>query len=402
MPDAGARHEVGYDRRVLRASLRCSTALVVASIAPTLLSAQVEIPESDAAKALAERAAALPDADAWRARRTLVRDGILAGADLVPPPRRTELSPIVHGERELDGYRVQNVAFESFPGFFVTGNLYRPLGEPAERSLAAVLCPHGHWADGRFREDMQRRCATFARAGAVVFAYDMAGWQESDQIDHRQDPHTLTYQLWNGVRALDYVLSFAEVDPARVAVTGASGGGTQTFLLAAIDARVAVSAPVVMVSAHFFGGCNCESGRPIHRRDTHTTDNAEIAALAAPRPLLVVSCGKDWTKNVPDVEAPFVRHVYSLLDATGRFDNAHFAAEGHDYGASKRQPVYRFFATHLGLAFDERDGAVDESFVEVLPHDALRCFDERHPRPERALRGEQAVWQAFAQLRTGG
>lgn len=386
----------------MNTSSRFARAFMMLAATSLCLTAQVEIPEQQAAKNVADRADAATDLAAWQRRSALVRDGILQGAELVPLPRRTDLRPIVHSRRELDGYTVENVAFESVPGFFVTGNLYRPRKAAVPESLAAVLCPHGHWADGRFREDMQRRCAVFAKAGAVVFAYDMAGWQESDQIDHKGDHHTLTYQLWNGVRALDFVLQQPGVDPERVAVTGASGGGTQTFLLTAIDERVRVSVPVVMVSAHFFGGCNCESGLPIHRRETHTTDNAEIAALAAPRPLLVVSCGKDWTKNVPEVEAPYLHHVYALHDRARCFENAHFADEGHDYGRSKRQPVYRFFEKHLGLSF-AREGAedsalVDESFVEVLPHDALRCFDDAHPRPQHACADGEAVRKAFVAL----
>ena len=368
--------------------------------------AQVKIPEAEAVENLKAFAATYSDQASWEKRASMLRKGILAGAALDPLPTRTPSNPVIHSVRKCDGYSVANVYLESIPGLFVTGNLYRPTGPaPAggSKPFAAILCPHGHWEDGRFRRDMQARCATFARMGAVVFAYDMAGWQESAfQIDHRGDKHTLTYQTWNSMRALDFLLELDGVDPKRVAVTGASGGGTQTFLLAALDARVSVSVPAVMVSAHFYGGCNCESGRRIHRRDEFQTNNAEIAALAAPRPQLLVSCGGDWTKNTPEVEFPYIRSVYALYGKAGHVENAHFPAEDHDYGPTKRQPVYAFLARHLGLDLaalgKDSAGGVDESFVRFFRHPDLKCFDDEHPVPPHALRGKGALRKAFAAL----
>ncbi len=387
----------------LLTSLSQAVAVVAAAVvlSPSA-DAQVKIPEADAIANLEKMRATYSDRAGWEKRAALLRKGILQGADLWPLPRRTPLRQVVHSVKQAAGYTVANVYLESIPGLFVTGNLYRPTAM-ANKPLAAILCPHGHWKEGRFRKDMQARCAVFAKMGAVVFAYDMVGWQESaGQVDHRGDKHVLTYQTWNSMRVIDFLLGLDGVDASRVAVTGASGGGTQTFLLAALDSRVAVSVPVVMVSAHFYGGCNCESGRAIHRRAEFQTNNAEIAALAAPRPLLLVSNGKDWTKNTPKVEFPHVRSVYALYGAEQRVANAHFPTEGHDYGASKRQPVYAFLARHLGLDLgpvNKAGGAtVDESFVEFFSHDQLRCFDTEHPRPKHALRGQQAVRQAFAAL----
>jgi len=368
------------------------------------LSAQIKIPEAEAKSDLEAFAKTFSDRASWEKRANLIRHGILAGADLVPFPAKTPLRAVFHSRRELDGYTVENVYFESFPGYFVTGNLYCPT-ERRGHKLAAILCPHGHWKAGRFRNDMQARCAVFAKMGAAVFAYDMAGWQESTQIDHRKDKHALTYQLWTSIRVVDFLTSLDDVDPARVGVTGASGGGTQTFLLTAVDPRITASAPVVMVSAHFFGGCNCESGRPIHRRKTYKTNNAEITALAAPRPLLIVSDGKDWTKNVPNVELPYIKSIYALYHAENLATNAHFPTEGHDYGASKRQPVYRFFAKHLALDLDAvggKDGKVDESFVTYLPHAQLCCFNANHKRPASAPVGAEAVLEAFEAAKARG
>ena len=336
----------------------------------------------------------------WKERADNIRLNILKGLNLSPLPEKTPLRPLLSPARRHEGYTVQNVAFESLPGFLVTGNLYRPTAR--SESYAGVLCPHGHFKNvdgdggGRFRADMQKRCATMARMGAVVFAYDMVGYGESRQVEHKL-PLTLTLQTWNSIRAVDFLLdlSWTRVDPKRIAVTGASGGGTQSFLLAAVDERIGVSVPVVMVSAHFFGGCKGESGLPIHKSRHHETNNAEISALIAPKPLLLVSDGKDWTKNVPEIEYPHIRKIYALFDAGDKVENAHFAEEGHDYGFTKRCAVYPFLAKHLGLslkAVQNAAGEIDESQVTVENKETLQVFG-----PER-LEGAEAVEKALRAL----
>ncbi|MGV3504092.1 MAG: alpha/beta hydrolase [Adhaeribacter sp.] len=355
--------------------------------------------EAEGKQALETFARTYSDKKSWEKRAAIIRQGIISGGQLQSFPTKNPLKPIVHSKKIYAGYTVENVAFESFPGFFVTGNLYRPTRELP--SYAAILSPHGHFPDhknmGRFHETVQKRCATLARMGAVVFAYDMIGYGDSDQSEHKAPnlhPKALSLQVNNSMRAIDFLLSLPKVDPKRIGVTGESGGGTQTFLLTALDQRVAVAAPVVMVSAHFFGGCTCESGMPIHKSARHQTSNVEIAALAAPRPLMLVSDGKDWTQNTPEVEYPYIRNIYKLYQGENLVENVHLPLEGHDYGPNKRKAVYPFLAKHLKLDLSQVQdarGEIDESFVQLEQPDKLRVWDAAHPRPSYAITGKAAI-----------
>lgn len=312
----------------------------------------------------------------WEVRSRAIRQQILTGSGLSGLQKKRSVPHVKIGKvHDLDGYRVTNLAIESTPGSWITGNLYEPVGQKGP--FAAILCPHGHWSDpadyGRFRPDMQKRCAVLCRMGAVVFAYDMVGYGDNKQVTRHEDPLALQIQTRNSIRVVDYLVSRKDVDPGRIAVTGASGGGTQSFILTAIDDRIAVSVPCVQVSAHFFGGCVCESGMPIHKNGSFQTNNVEIAALAAPRPMLLISDGADWTKNTPVVEFPFIRMIYKLYGRESLVENAHFADGKHDYGFNKRQAAYRFLAKHLKLNADPV--LMGEEWVKILPADDLRLTD---------------------------
>ncbi len=327
----------------------------------------------------------------WEKRADKIRDGIIEGMQL---DKMDDISgnfhAIIRNTKEMDGYIVENIAIESFPGFYVTGNLYRPAQK--QEKYAAVLSPHGHLANKRFTHYIQKRCAVLARMGAIVFAYDMVGYGESQQVSHKI-PIALLLQTYNSKRVLDYLLSRPDVDPERIGMTGGSGGGTQTFVLAAIDDRIRVSAPVVQVSAHFFGGCVCESGMPIHKSNEHQTNNVEIAALCAPRPMLLVSDGNDWTRNTPRVEYPYIQKVYSLYDVEHKVENVHLPLEKHDYGFSKRVAMYNFFSHYLKLNSRNvpyEDG-YKEDFVTILPESDLKVFDENFQTPSDLLQGDEAV-----------
>lgn len=327
----------------------------------------------------------------WEKRAEVIRRGLISGMklDQMPDPGNS-FHPIIRNTRTMDGYIVENIAIESFPGFYITGNLYRPVD--GNKKCPAILSPHGHWEDRRMSADVQIRCAAFARMGAVVFAYDMIGYGDSRQVSHKI-PIGLLLQTYNSKRVLDYLVTRPDVDPERIGVTGESGGGTQTIMITAIDDRIKVSVPVVMVSAHFFGGCTCESGMPVHRSENHQTNNVEIAALCAPRPMLLISDGGDWTKNTPRIEFPYLQKVYALYDAESKLDNAHSPGERHDYGPTKRYPVYNFFSHYLKIDANKLPYSYgfDESFVTILPKADLRVFDGKNPIPANVLMGDAAV-----------
>ena len=247
--------------------------------------------------------------DEWRQRAAYLRQHVLASAGLLPLPEKTPLSPVVFDETTHVDYRVAKVYFESLPGFLVTGNLYRPTGDGP---FPAILSPHGHWDYGRLENteiaSVPGRAINLARQGFVVFTYDAIGYNDSRQLAHTFDGRRARLwglslgglQLWNSIRALDFLETLPYVRRDAIGATGASGGGTQTFLLAAVDERVRVAAPVNMISLQMQGGCLCEN-LPGLRLDT---TNVELAATIAPRPLLMVSATGDWTRDTMRSDTP--------------------------------------------------------------------------------------------------
>jgi dienelactone hydrolase len=345
----------------------------------------------------------------WRARRGALRRQILSAAGMLPMPDRNPLNPVTVNRLAVGDVVIETILLETLPGYFLAANLYRPARDSGRHP--AVLSPHGHWRHGRLENtstySVPALGVNLARQGYIVFAHDMVGYQ-----DTRQTPHDfggwreqlwsfnpLGLQLWNSIRALDYLESRPDVDPERLAVTGASGGGTQTVLLAAIDDRVRVDAPVNMVSASAQGADPCEEA-PNLRLDTF---NVEFAAMMAPRPMLLVSCSGDWTRNTPVEEFPAVQRIYSLYGRAVQVSNRHFNAH-HNYNADSRQAVYRFFGLHL-LGFDEFDNPevpvppFNDADLKVrklpetaLPYDALfRQWREASDRQNRQAADPETV-----------
>ncbi len=295
----------------------------------------------------------------WLSRMASLRKQILVSAGLWPLPPKAPLNSEIFGRIDYEDYSIEKVYFESHPGFYVTGNLYRPLGK--QGPFPAILSPHGHWPYGRFASQVHgsvpARAVHFARQGAIVFSYDMVGYNDSFQVSHSfrgaeeelWSVGLLGLQLWNSIRVVDFLLSLPEVDKSRLAATGASGGATQTFLLTAIDDRIKVSAPVNMISGHMQGGSICENA-PGLRIDTC---NIEIGAMMAPRPMLMVSATGDWTTDTPRIEYPGIRHIYELYGKQDRISNEHFHAP-HNYNKESREAVYAWFDRWLlGQNFEE-------------------------------------------------
>jgi len=358
-------------------------------------------PVEEGKKHLGQLLSLYKDLSAWESRKEELRKCFLEQMGLTPMPKKTPLNPIYTPKRKMDGYTVENVAIETIPGVYLCGSLYRP--EKGKGPFPAILCTHGH-ADnsdlnqyGRYRPDHQYRCAILATMGAVVFSYEMFAWGES-QLQVNKEVHrtglALTMQTVNSMRVIDFLESLPYVDPKRIGVTGESGGGTQTFLLTALDDRVKVSVPVVMVSSYFYGGCPCESGLPIHSCSDAGTNNAEIAAMATPRPMLVISDGGDWTQHVPEIEFPYLKKVYELFGKSENVENVHLATEGHDYGVSKRIALYDFMARHMGLninAVKDKAGKIDESKVTIENFETLLVFGKDGKLPPSAVKGPEAV-----------
>ncbi|MCW5982905.1 MAG: acetylxylan esterase [Bryobacteraceae bacterium] len=330
---------------------------------------------------------AYPTRAAWEAKKAQLRRQILFAAGLYPLPDKDPLQSTVFGRLERDGYSIEKVYLETLPGFYLGGNLYRPLGQTGP--FPAVAKAHGHWAYGRLEEQPLASAHTLAvnlaRSGYVVFSYDMLGNNDTLQTPHvfggpveqlwSFSPFGL--QLWNSIRVIDFLESLPAVDPNRIAVTGASGGGTQTFSVAAVDDRVRYAAPVNMVSAIMQGGCRCENAAGL-RIDTF---NVEFAAMMAPRPLLLVSSTQDWTRNTPSEEFPAVREIYALYDAAVQVETVQIDAP-HNYNRESREAVYRFLAKHAQGRQDAASIAESEAPVERLQD--LLVFHAR-PLPPNAL-----------------
>ena len=302
----------------------------------------------------------------WEARAAQLRKQILAAAGLMPLPERTPLHPQVFGRVERQGYSVEKVLLETMPGFYLGGNLYRPLGKSGK--FPGIASPHGHWDYGRLENtalvSVPGRCINLARQGYVVFSYDMVGYDDTIQTPHdfggqREDLWSfgaLGLQLWDSMRAIDFLQSLPDVDSERIAVTGASGGGTQTFLVSAVDPRVKFAAPVNMISAIMQGGA-CESAPGLRLG----TFNVEIGALMAPRPLLMISASGDWTHNTPKEEFPAIQSIYKLYGKPELVESVEIDSP-HNYNKDSREVMYRFFARYVQ---GEKDpNVVEKNFLQ--------------------------------------
>ena len=379
--------------------------------------------------------------DAWKARSEQVRQQLLVSLGLWPKPKMAPPKPTLYGTRELDGYSVSKVYFESLPGLFVTGSLYLPETNPDRLAKRpAILSPHGHWTDGRFysatdkevrqslatgserfesaaRNHMQARCVHLARMGCVVFQYDMLGYADSQQISfdraHRfglagpnpaVDPKqwllyspqaeghsqsVMAIQTLNSLQAFEFLAQRADVDPNRIAITGASGGGTQSFIAAAIEPRIAGAFPAVMVSTGMQGGCTCENACGLRVG----TGNVELAAMIAPRPQ-GLTAADDWTRTMAKDGFPELQKIYDLFGAKNQVSltpNLHF---GHNYNHVSRVGLYGFINKLFQLGHQE---PVLERDFELLKREDLTVWDEKHIAPPSGTNFEASLLTGWAE-----
>ena len=315
----------------------------------------------------------------WEARRDSLRrevrqrleldaflDSCVTTSDGSPSGKR----PVILSKvRRHDGYTTQNICIELTPGQHLFGTIYASLKKGKH---ALIVCPDGHWPY-RYRKDEQQRLGTLARMGAVCVDFDLYGWGESQNEVGEAAHHTSrahVYQAACGYILLDWMLkNRKDIDIERVGVMGGSGGGTHTVLLSLLDDRVTASAPVVHLASHFDGGCPCESGKPVQLAAGGTCE-PELAAVMAPKPMLIVSDGGDWTSSVPTLEFPFLQRIYGFYGARDQVRNVHLPNERHDFKENKRQAVYDFFIDVFRL-----DRAMlDESKVTIEPDQALKSL----------------------------
>jgi dienelactone hydrolase len=346
------------------------------------------------------------DKGAWERRAGEVRQQILVAEGLYPMPERTPLNPVFVGKIDRDDYTIERVYLASLPGHYVVGNLYRP--KNAKGKMPVVLYAHGHWNDGRLHEPsdaeakkslasgaektpegakyfLQAPCAQLARMGCVVFAYNMVGYGDSKPIEHRKGFNDVEAELrlqsfmglqtWNSIRVLDFMLGLEGVDPERVAITGASGGGTQSMILAGIDPRVSLSFPAVMVSMNMQGGCICENASLLRVG----LNNVEFAATFAPKPQ-GMTAADDWTKDVETKGLPQLRKIYGLYGAEESV-GAWYRPFPHNYNQVSRELMYNWVNKHFKLGLPEP--VTEKPFVPVPPKE-LAVWDEQHPLPNDA------------------
>ncbi|MEE2937975.1 MAG: alpha/beta hydrolase family protein [Planctomycetota bacterium] len=375
---------------------------------------------------------------AWFLRAEFLRRRVLVATGLWPMPEKPPLHSVVFDKTQRDGFTVEKVYFQSLPGHYVTGLLFRP-SKPRFDRAPGVLCPHGHGGrmqshsdeaiarqiqpGGEHFENSGRtpklaRCAQLARMGCVSFIFDMVGYADSIQISHQvshrhakarpeekqrgddwvffsidadlRNQSIMGLQTWNAIRALDFLASLPDVDPDRLAVTGGSGGGTQSILLGAIDERVKASFPNGMVSTAMQGGCYCENCNLL-RIDT---GNVELAALFAPRPQAMTSAD-DWTRDMMTDGYPELKWLYAMIGDQANVYCRPMLEFKHNYNYIARATMYQWMNRHLNLGLD--DPVIEQDFAPLTDQETT-VWDEEHPSPSVVgIPHERAVCRWFDQ-----
>jgi len=373
----------------------------------------------------------------WSNRSAKIRHQLKVAVGLYPEPSKCPLNAIIRDRSDHGDFTVEKVFFETLPGYFLTGTLYRP--KDSNKKQPGVLCPHGHWKDARFydageekakqqidkgaesniesaRNPYQARCIGLARLGCTVFQYDMIGNSDNHQISYeiahrfaKQRPGLISekkwglyspqaeshlqsimmLQTWNSIRAIDFMQGLEDVDPDRIAVTGASGGGTQTFIVSALDPRVKVSMPAVMVSTAMQGGCTCENATLLRVNE----GNIAFAALFAPKPLGLTTAD-DWTKEMATKGFPELKKTYQILGVPQNTMLHNRLEFGHNYNLPSRQAMYGWFNKHLNLGSKDPE---NERPHTRLTKEKLSVWDKEHPMPRGGDEFEVQLLQLLAE-----
>lgn len=274
----------------------------------------------------------------WKRQRDGYRRELHEMLGLDPLPERTELHPVITGTLESDEFVVEKLHFQSQPGLYVTGNLYRPKQVTEPLPAVLYLCGHGREEAGGVsvgnKTHYQHHGEWFARNGYVCLVLDTIQLGEIEGVHHGTYRHGMWWwnsrgytpagvEAWNSIRAVDYLQSRPEVDPNRIGATGRSGGGAYTWWLAALDERVQVAVPVAGITNlqnHIVDGCvegHCDC---MFMVNTYRWDYAKVAALVAPRPLLISNTDKDPIFPLDGVVDVYnkVRGIYKLYDAESK------------------------------------------------------------------------------------
>ena len=347
---------------------------------------------------LADRCLAeIKTADDWNKRRETYRLQLQEMLGLHPLPARTDLKPIVTGRVEREDFTVENLHFQSLPGLYVTANLYLPKRVTGPAPTILYLSGHGPVISNGVsygnKVSYQHHGTWFARNGYVCLVVDTLQLGEILGLHHGTYREGLWWwnargytpagvEAWNCIRALDYLSTRPEVDPQRFGATGRSGGGAYSWWIAALDERITAAAPVAGITDlqdHVVNGCvegHCDCMFTVN---TYRWDYPQVAALVAPRPLLLVNTDADSIFPLEGVERTDaqLRRLYKLLGAADRLGLV-IAPGPHKDTQDLQVPVFRWFNRHLKNADPVIEMAARPQFTPAelkvfatLPADAL-------------------------------
>ncbi|MBM4001166.1 MAG: hypothetical protein FJ297_16800 [Planctomycetes bacterium] len=300
-----------------------------------------------------------------RAHQRRIKERLLRVTGLDPPPKRIPLD--IHESQVLDHpwCTVRRVAYRIWPRVYATGLLYEPKTGSDER-LPAMLCPHGHWAEGNAHPDVQRRCLFFAKLGYVTFSPTQNHYEDLNAgVSHQ------TVMIWGNMRALDYLESHPRVDPGRIGVAGESGGGLQTQMLVALDPRVRAATVVGLTcdfrEIMFIDGCHCACNH--FPRVMQFTDHPEISTLGQPAALQFLTMN-DWTRTFLENRFPEIQRLYSANSSADRTECVYYDTP-HNYDRPKRERTYAWMERWVNGRDLGSESSIAEPETEPFPVDVL-------------------------------